>query len=50
MEQQIRLIVDILNQTISTGGTDIKRAEDELVEYSKSIGWFFNLIIFYSYF
>lgn len=37
-QQQISLIVDVLNRTASAGGGDIKRAEDDLVIYSKSRG------------
>lgn len=40
MDQQINIIVDILNRTTTAVGGDIRRAEDELVEFSKSRGWF----------
>lgn len=42
MDQQINIIVDILNRTTTAVGGDIRRAEDELVEFSKSRGWFPN--------
>jgi hypothetical protein len=40
MDQQINFIVDILNRTTSAVGGDIRRAEDELVDFSKTRGLF----------
>jgi len=39
MDQQTLLIIDVLNRTTSTGGQEIKRAEDQLIEYSKAGGY-----------
>lgn len=37
---QVTVIVGVLNRTTSASNPDIRRAEDELVEYSKTRGLF----------